>query len=210
VVETANSGVYAMDEDAKTILAGLGLANTISRDPKDLTLDLVKTARNTGHIQSAKRGNQVVLNTTGEDLEYQIVLRQEITFTVQQYFDQELIYGVAYEDEELGSIDLQGYEDLEDQEIEQYESNYHSDHSEHEHDDDSRDSEWGSDHDSWVDENDCHGNDKREHKCDASSHGQGSQHSGSSQETSPDTSHDSDSTHSSENNSSSHIQNSSH
>jgi hypothetical protein len=61
----------------------------------------------------------VAYSVTCADAAYQTKIKGELETAIETYFRQQLIYGIAYEDAELGTPDFSGYEDFAD-EIETY------------------------------------------------------------------------------------------
>ncbi len=145
-----NNGIHAETAAAKMIASGLGLENTLGKNPAQLALSIVRLARQTGYIESSEKGNVVAYRLSGEDTQYQSRLKTQIKEQLEAYFRAELIYGITYEDSELDPADFSDYDDFSD-ETSSYRNDFNSHRSDHEHDDDHRESNWGDDYDEWMD-----------------------------------------------------------
>jgi hypothetical protein len=146
-----NNALYAENEASKIIAGGLGLKNTIKKDPVDLAVSLTRLARRTGYLESYNKGNVVAYSVTCADVSYQTRLRNEMQTAIGDYFREQLIYGIAYEDAELEAPDFSGYVDISD-DIETYRQQCENRGQQHADDDERRGSNWGNDIDEWMDD----------------------------------------------------------
>ncbi|MFA5235570.1 MAG: hypothetical protein WC399_01750 [Bacilli bacterium] len=172
-----NNALYAENEASKIIAGGLGLRNSIKKDPVALAVSLTNLARQAGYLESYAKGNVVAYSVTSADATYQDKIKNELQTAIDDYFREQLIYGIAYEDAELEAPDFSGYEDFAD-EIDSYRQQFDFRRHQHDDDDKQRGSNWGEDLDEWMD--DHRGN-----------HGQPGSSSGSSSETGGSHHHDS-------------------
>lgn len=150
------NAVYAKNQNAKIILAGIGPENTVGKPAEQVTLSIIEKATLSGFIEISEVGNFVTITTSGENLANRTKLEERIYDTVMEYFRAREIYGVL----KIGgnnSVDFTGYDETDD-DVEEYEDDYSSHCHEHKDDDDDRGQSWGDDYDEWVDEHDEHGN----------------------------------------------------
>lgn len=147
--ENKNNAIYAENDSAKMLAVGLGLENTMKKSPVELVLSLARLSREAGYIKSYAKGNAIVYRLSGEDAAYQVRLKANIEAELRYYFKAELIYGIAYEDENMDLADFSNYVDFSGQ-ADNYRSSYDNRRSDHKHDDDRRGSGWGSDIDQWM------------------------------------------------------------
>ncbi len=145
------NALHAENEASKIIAAGVGLTNTLNRRPTELTIDLLKAARSSGYLESYLKGNVVAYRLDGDDTNYKAELKAQIKVAIENYFREELIYGVAVEDPELAPADFSSFHDFFNQENE-YRDQYNNRHNDHQNDDDRRGSNWGADIDEWMEE----------------------------------------------------------
>ncbi len=158
-----NNALYAENEASKIIAGGLGIENSIKKDPVDLAVSLTRLARQAGYLESYNKGNVVAYSVTCADAAYQMKIKGELETAIETYFRQQLIYGIAYDDAELGTPDFSGYEDFAG-EIETYRQQFEARGHQHADDDGQRGSNWGEDLDEWIDD----------HRGNPNHHGDGS------------------------------------
>ncbi len=150
------NAIYAKNENAKIILAGVGVENTVGVSAEEVTLSLVEKATASGFIEISEVGNFVTITTSGDNLANRSKLENRIYNTVMEYFRGRAIYGVLQINGN-NTVDFSGYDDTQDDDVEEYEDDYSSHCNEHKDDDDDRGQSWGNDYDSWVDQHDDHG-----------------------------------------------------
>lgn len=152
------NAVYAKNENARIILAGVGRQNTTGKPADEVAVDIIDRATNAGYIELAGKGNIVTVNATGKNAAYCANLEEDIYTDVTTYFRNRLIYGVVAVDDDTTSVDFTGYDEHTDEaNTEEDVENYDTSATEHGHDDDHRDEGWGSSYDSWMTEHDTHG-----------------------------------------------------
>jgi hypothetical protein len=152
-----NNALFAENEPARVIAGGLSLSATLRRNPVDLALDLTRLARQAGYFESYEIGNIVRFRLIGEDEQYITQLRTQLQTSIDTYFRNELIYGVALEDLLLEEPNFGNYSDFSSN-MSQYNSEFDNRRNNHASDDDRRGSNWGEDIDEWMDSHrDHHG-----------------------------------------------------
>jgi len=144
-----NNALFAENEPARVIVGGLSLSLTLRRNPVDLALDLTRLARQAGYFESYEIGNIVRFRIIGDDAQYISQLRTQLQTSIETYFRNELIYGVALEDLLLEEPNFGGYSDFSSQ-MGQYNSEFDNRRNNHASDDDRRGSNWGEDIDEWM------------------------------------------------------------
>ena len=144
-----NNALFAENEPARVIAGGLSLTATLRRNPVDLALDLTRLARQAGYFESYEIGNIVRFRLVGDDAQYISQLRTQLQTSIESYFRNELIYGVALEDLLLDEPNFGGYSDFSSQ-MSQYNSEFDNRRSNHASDDNRRGSNWGEDIDEWM------------------------------------------------------------
>ena len=148
--EEETNAINAENEAAKIIASGYGLRNTVKREATELLKGMVRMARQSGYIESFNKGNVIADRISGDDQGYRARLRQNLAAELETYFRSELIYGIAYEDVDLGEADFSNYQDFSDQE-DTYRAQFDMRRGEHDDDDDQRGPDWGDDFDEWLD-----------------------------------------------------------
>lgn len=155
------NSVYAKNENAKIIMAGVGLENTVGKSAEEVSLAIVEKAAHAGFIEISSVGNFVTITTSGDNLASRAKLEERVYDTVMEYFKARAIYGVLQINGN-NDVDFSGYDEDED-DVEEYEDDYSSHCNEHKDDDDDRGQSWGDDYDEWVDNHDDHGNHNNGH-----------------------------------------------
>ena len=153
------NAVYAKNENARIILAGVGRQNTTNKPADEVAVDIVDKAATAGYIELAGKGNVVTVNATGKNATYCTNLEEDIYTHVTEYFRNRYIYGVVdVDDTSTTSVDFTGYDEQTDEaDTTEDEENYDTSATEHGHDDDHRDDGWENSYDSWMTEHDDHG-----------------------------------------------------
>lgn len=149
------NAVYAKNDNAKIILAGIGTTNTVGKSAEQITLSLVEKAAYAGFIEVSGVGNFVTISTSGLNLANRTKLEERVYNTVMEYFKAREIYGVLQINGNK-TVDFTGYDENQD-DVEEYTDDYSSHCHEHEDDDETRGSGWGSNYEEWVDQHDDHG-----------------------------------------------------
>jgi len=155
------NAVYAKNENARIILAGVGRQNTTNKPADQVAVDIIDKAATAGYIELAGKGNVVTVIATGKNAAYCMNLEEDIYNDITAYFRERYIYGVVdVDDEATTSVDFTGYDESADEaDTEEDENNYDTSATEHGHDDDHRDEGWENSYDSWMTEHDNHGHD---------------------------------------------------
>ncbi len=153
--ENGTNAVYAKNQNAKIILAGIGTENTVDKPAEEVTLTIIDKAALSGFIEISEVGNFVTVTTSGDNLANRTKLEERIYDTVMEYFKARAIYGVLKINGN-NQVDFSGYDETDD-DVDEYEDDYSSHCHEHKDDDDDRGQSWGDDYDEWVDEHDDHG-----------------------------------------------------
>lgn len=152
------NAVYAKNDEAKIILAGVGRQNTTGRAATDVAVDIVDKAATAGYIELAGQGNLVTVAAIGSNDALCTSLEDSIYSSVMGYFRDHKIYGTVTVSETTDAT-FEGYdEETDEAEVSQDEEDYDNSATEHGHDDENRDSEWDSSYDTWMTEHDDHGN----------------------------------------------------
>lgn len=176
----ANDGVnalYAKNDDAKIILAGIGPSNTADRSVSDMAITIVEKAASAGYIELAGVGNVVTIAATGRNAKYCSAVKEEVSADILDYFRNRMIYGMVATDTAT-AVSLNGYDESTDANVDEYEDDYETSEDEHGDDDKGRGSDWGNGYDDWMtdhnhDDHGKHGNDKdgSTSSMDSSDHG---------------------------------------
>ncbi|MCX5775975.1 MAG: hypothetical protein NTV44_06485 [Firmicutes bacterium] len=154
------NAVYAKNENARIILAGVGRQNTTSKPADEVAVAIIDKAANAGYIELAGKGNVVTVAAVGKNETYCAALEENIYTDVMAYFRDRMIYGVVTVDDTTTHADFTGYDEQTDEaDTEHDEENYETSSSDHCNDDHNRDSGWDSGYDSWMTEHDNHGHD---------------------------------------------------
>ncbi len=161
-----NNALHAENEAAKIIASGLELRKTINQDPATLAVSLTRLARQAGYLESYEIGNIVRFRLSGDDNNYRATLIEQIRTSIQNYLRDELIYGVATNDETMSPPDFASYQDFSNQ-LNEYRQSFDMRCQDHEDDDMRRGPNWGQDIDTWIETHGGHAN----HNKDASDAG---------------------------------------
>jgi hypothetical protein len=155
--DDGTNAIYAKNDNAKIILAGVGPTNTVGKSADQITMSIVEKAALTGFIEVSGRGNFVTITTSGENVANRTAVEERVYDTVMEYFRARAIYGVLQVNGENSNIDFSGYDESHDN-IDDFEDDFDSHCHDHQDDDDQRGPTWGDDYDEWMNEHDNHGN----------------------------------------------------